>query len=171
MITREGFEKIEDIKSWVEGLATGHMFEMNSPTNCVLGQYTVAKDITFQTIGHHFSPSDTALVKDLFAYEHSTWHQNIRPPLYQKWVTKEQWLAVYNNTVGRFSNDVYLLLCKVLEEHYQITTLPQLGAKMCELGYGDVCVTQGNLDMAFGYIAQFREVEAPIWSLVEECSE
>lgn len=69
------------------------------------------------------------------------------------------------------SRSMYLIMCEVLEQNHEITTLAQLGGKMCELGYEDAHVTQGDIEMAFGYIAQFREVDAPIWENQAEASE
>lgn len=59
----------------------------------------------------------------------------------------------------------YELMCKVLKENCEIVNFEQLSKKMVELGHEDLITTQGAVEMAFGWIAQFRPVVFPVWDV------
>jgi hypothetical protein len=50
-------------------------------------------------------------------------------------------------------------MCQVLSENPDIVNYPQLSNKMCELGHKDVPVTLYDIETAFGWISQSRQVE------------
>ena len=94
MLSPEGLETLTSIRSWVQGAEEGHIFEMESSTQCVLGQYTEYTNGDSRRLRHHFlDDADAYVVRDLFAYDSLAWSARNPPPMYKDEVTREQWLA------------------------------------------------------------------------------
>jgi len=94
MLSKTGLKKLKNIRSWVQGAEEGHIFEMVSPSQCVIGQYTEYTNGDSRSLRHHFpNDADAYVVRDLFAYDSLAWSARNPPPMYKDEVTREQWLA------------------------------------------------------------------------------